>query len=307
MRQIAFIIIILLTCVPTLAQAESLRQQAIIQDDVIRLGDLFNGLDRNEDHVLGTAPQPGKDIVLSARTLQRVAVAMGLSWRPVSTRDSITVKRAATIIEEDIVKSHIRDALLAEGISGNYDLILTSGSSTIILPPSMRGTADVTKLQHDPETGWFSATLAAPSRDEPEVEAHFSGKIERLSEVPVLRDTVRNGMVIGERDIDIITIPSRLLNHDVILRAEDLKGLTPRRMIAAGKPIKEQDVESPRIVERGENVTVIYQNGPLRLTATGKALEYGAKGDIIRVVNNQTSQSIDATVSGKREVTVATF
>ena len=80
-------------------------------------------------------------------------------------------------------------------------------------------------------------------------------------------------------------------------------GLTPRRMIAAGKPVKANDVQAPRIVARGEAVTLIYKAGALNLTARGKALEFGAKGDVIRVVNTQSNRSIDAIVTGDQEVT----
>lgn len=290
------------------AMAVSLKQQSLVQGDVITLGDLFNGLeDSKSGHVLGAAPRPGQDMVLSARTLMRVAKAMDVRWQPASTADVLTVRRAATVIDKDAVSDFIRAALRDEGVDGLYDLSFITGDVEIILPPSFAATADVASVKHNAETGWFEAVLVAPSKANPEIERHFSGKIERLTEVPVLRDVVRAGMIIGARDIQMVTVPSRSLNHDVILNAETLYGLTPRRLLQAGKPVKEQEVEQPRIVERGQNVTMIYQQGPLQLTVLGKALEFGAKGDLIRVVNNQSNRSIDAVVTGEREVTVKVF
>lgn len=289
------------------AYAVSLRQQSVVTDDVIRLGDLFHGLERNEDRVLGAAPRPGSHMTLSARTLQRVAVAMDLPWRPSSTADYLTVTRAATVVSPETIESALRDQL-QNTLQGNlYNILFTGGTPDIILPPNVAEAAEITDLQYNPETHWFEGNLVAPSRENAIIQQRISGKIEALSEIPTLKESLRTGSVIRPNNIHMVTVPTRTLNHDTFLRAEDLYGLTPRRMMTAGTPIKEMDVEQPRIVERGETVTMIYEHNGLRLTASGKALEFGAKGDLIRVVNNQSKQNIDAIVSGPQEVTVKTF
>ena len=64
------------------AKAVDLRQNATIEGSVITLGDIFYNLPGNGDKVLGPAPRPGADMVLNARTLLRVAMALDLPWRP---------------------------------------------------------------------------------------------------------------------------------------------------------------------------------------------------------------------------------
>jgi flagella basal body P-ring formation protein FlgA len=61
--------------------AANLRNIAVIEESVIRAGDVFEGLQYKADTILGPAPQPGKDIVLNARTLLRIAVALDLLSR----------------------------------------------------------------------------------------------------------------------------------------------------------------------------------------------------------------------------------
>lgn len=296
-----------LVLISTQAHALSLRQQSVVTDDVIRLGDLFTGLEHNQDRVLGAAPRPGQQLVLSAKTLQRVAVAMGLAWRPTSVSDTLTISRSATVVSQDTVENAVRSQLQDKLNSAQYNILFTGGAPDIILPPDMPEAAEVTDLQYNPQTRWFEANLVAPSHDNVVVQKRISGKIETLAQIPTLKDTLRTGDVIRPSHIHMVTVPAYSINHDTYLRAEDLYGLTPRRIITAGTPIKEMDVEQPRIVKRGERVTMIYEAGGLRLTASGKAMEFGAKGDIIRVVNNQSNKTIDAVVSGNQEVTVATF
>ena len=100
---------------------------------------------------------------------------------------------------------------------------------------------------------------------------------------------------------------SSRINSGTILSAADLVGMTPRRMVLDGKPIVANDVEAPRIVKRGESVTLNFKSGSLELSAMGKALEHGSKGDLVRVVNNSSNRTIEALVTGEREVTVQTF
>jgi flagella basal body P-ring formation protein FlgA len=58
------------------------------------------------------------------------------------------------------------------------------------------------------------------------------------------------------------------------------------------------------LVARNSTVTIVLQTGYLRLTAQGKAIEDGAKGDTIRVTNLQSKKTIEAVVAGPDFVTV---
>jgi flagella basal body P-ring formation protein FlgA len=246
-------------------------------------------------------------MVLNARTLMRVALAMDLPWRPATSSDYLVVSRAASIVDQDIIDVPLRDALLDKGVSGEYEISYTGGAPEMILPADMPASAEITRIEYNHETNWFEADIAAPSAENPRATAMVTGRIERLMQVPVLKDTMRTGSMIRSDDIEYITMRTRSVNHDVILDRGNLYGMTPRRMIQAGKPIKEQDVEYPRIVSRGDEITMVFKNGPLKLTARGKALESGSKGEIIRVVNGQSNRTLEATISGEREVTVARF
>ena len=52
-----------------------------------------------------------------------------------------------------------------------------------------------------------------------------------------------------------------------------------------GQLIRQTDLTKPEVVARNENVTITYEVPGIVLTMRGKALETGAKGDIINVLN----------------------
>jgi len=284
------------------AMAASLKPISIISDDVLRLGDLFDNIQRNANYVIGPAPQPGQDMTLNARTLYRIAVALDLPWRPSTSYDQITVRRDATIIPYKTIEDTLKEALSNEGVVGRYNISLSNGKPSITLPPTMEQNIIVSGIDFNNRTDYFKATLVSPSTENPIKKITVSGHIERLAQVPVLRNTLKNGDVIGKHDIEMIEVPERKIQHDAIMRPHELVGLTPRRVAYGGKFLLASMLEKPQLVGRGDKVTITFNEGPLILTAKGVALESGAKGDYIRIKNIKSSRTIDATVTAQNQV-----
>ncbi len=290
----------------TRASTVYLKNSAIITDSVIRLGDLFEGLDDEEEaKVLGPAPTPGKDMILNARTLLRVALALDLPWRPTSEADRVILKRAATVINDETLKQAVAKRLKDEGfVNVNFDIQFTTSGNDIILPHDMPPTAEVIDFSFSPNNNWFQVTFAAPSADNPVRKRELTGAVRKIVEVPVLKDNLRNGDVIRASDVEWIQMYAKDIQHDYLLRAENILGMTPRRMVMARSPIREIELESPKLVERGDTIVILFEQGTLRLTAEGRALRGGAKGDYIRVVNNNSSRTVEGIVTGERMITV---
>lgn len=286
------------------ALAASLKPISIITADVITVGDIFNGVKNNADYVIGGAPQPGQDLTLNARTLYRIATAMDLNWRPLSTSDQVVVRREASVVSFDTIEKSLRESLSKKGANGNFNINLNTGKPTMVLPNDLPNRVEVSSITFDPQKDYFQATLVAPSIDNPVQKLSVSGLVERMVKVPVLRANLQNGDVIGLNDIQMIDMPQNKLDHGILLKEEDIIGMTPRRIAYAGKFLQSGALERPQLVGRGDSVSITFTNGPLVLTAKGKALQSGAAGDLVRVTNANSSKTIDAFVTGSNEVIV---
>ena len=58
-------------------------------------------------------------------------------------------------------------------------------------------------------------------------------------------------------------------------------------------------------MQRNETVTLVYQVPGLFLTMRGKALESGAEGDAVSVLNMHSKRTVHGIVSGPGRVTLA--
>ena len=77
-----------------------------------------------------------------------------------------------------------------------------------------------------------------------------------------------------------------------------------KRPLRAGEVIATADVEQPRVILRGDLVTLQYSRPGLMLSARGRALGDGAKGDIVSVLNEQSKRTIQGVVTAAGTVAV---
>ncbi|MDP7142901.1 MAG: flagellar basal body P-ring formation chaperone FlgA [Alphaproteobacteria bacterium] len=309
-----FVVLILIVTIGTFflfagtqsALAATLKSSSLVKSNELTVGDLFDGVPKEKaEYVLGPSPYPGRDMTLNARTLLRVAMTMDLPWRPSSSADQIVVRRAATKIDSQMITDKLITELMDEGIEDEFDITFHSENPEMILPSDLPASFDLSDFRYDRTRGIFETTLRAPSNDRALTELFVSGTVHRVIKVPVLKETARQNKIIRSNDIFWVKMHDENVQHDILLKEEDLVGMTPRRMISAGKPIRANELTQPQIVKRGENVTIMYQYGSITLTAEGKALENGARDDLIRVVNTSSSRPIDVFVSGEGLVTVS--
>ena len=77
-----------------------------------------------------------------------------------------------------------------------------------------------------------------------------------------------------------------------------------RRQLRAGQAIRTADLAKPDLVQRDQNVTLIYEAAGLYLTVRGKALENGTEGDAVNVMNLQSKRTVSGIVIGRGQVAI---
>lgn len=82
-------------------------------------------------------------------------------------------------------------------------------------------------------------------------------------------------------------------------------GLQTRITIFEGRPIQTSLLQPPRLISRNQLVRLSFQRGALRITSDGRALEEGAAGDLVRVMNLESRNTITARVNPDGTVSVA--
>ena len=281
-----------------------LRQSVTVDDNLIKLGDLFIGAGANADVGVAYAPAPGKRAIFDSQWLYRVANAYGLAWRPMSLQDQAVVQRASTVIGRDEIENRILDALSGNGIGPDAQVELTNHAFRVYVAEGANTLIDVEDMVFDPRTRRFTTVIAVSPDGAGTQRFRLAGRIHNVRDVPVLTRRVLPGEVIKASDLETIPARASQMRRDTIVEVEDLIGKSPKRALPQGRAIAMSEVQDPILVPNRGLVTILYQRPRMTLTAKGRAMQDGANGDVIRISNVQSNMVIEAVVVGPHMVTV---
>lgn len=82
-------------------------------------------------------------------------------------------------------------------------------------------------------------------------------------------------------------------------------GMEARVVLYAGRPILPQDLTAPARVRRNEIVPLTFRHSGLSISTSGRALDRGAVGDVIRVMNIGSRATLFGTVMPNGTVDVS--
>jgi flagella basal body P-ring formation protein FlgA len=176
-------------------------------------------------------------------------------------------------------------------------------------PISNRAVSDATmvldEIELPPDGGELRATLRVTLPTGETGRIALRGRAEPALEVAVPRRAVPVGTVLDADDLEHIVLPRRRLPEAARTSEAALVGRTVARRLAAGRPVREEDLRRERLVRKGEPVRVVFRRGGLELILEASALEDGAAGDLVRVLNPNGGRELRGVVVGPREVRVA--
>ena len=201
------------------------------------------------------------------------------------------------------VEAVLSDALSRHVTVGRLQMELDNRAMELRAPAGA-GSLTVENLYFNPAQGRFAAELVVADT-RPTVRLPVSGRAYGVVQVPVLARRIAPGDVIGPGDVDWQDVRADLTGSDIAATDAQLIGMTPRRGVPVSQPVRLRDLQSPRVVDKGSLVTITLATENLTLSAQGKALQDGGKGDVIRVVNTQSNRIVEATVAGPNTVAVA--
>ncbi len=163
----------------------------------------------------------------------------------------------------------------------------------------------VTDMQILTQAQRFHAKLS--STDNPNNILTVSGRLSPLVTIPVLALQRNAGEMIEEADLEYIEVEQSSLGSKAITNPEFIVGKKAKQLIASRTILRPTMLAAPVLVRKGSSVMMQYVTGQMTITNQVRALEDGAMGDTIRVLNTQSNRSLDGVVAGPDLVQTGTF
>lgn len=284
------------------ASAATLRDRLVtLSDPSVRLSDLFAGLD--QDRVIGPAPEPGGRIVVEQAQLVAIARQFSVDWRSASTADRVTIERPGRLFPRGQVLDALRAALLTAGMPPNAE-IETPDVTLPMVPPDDSATPEVAQTSYDAASGRFTAMLSITATGMTPVHARLSGHVQEMIDVQVATRRIAAGEVLAAGDMQVQRLRAGRVRSEPARVPEDAVGLALRHPLSAGAPVLMAELGRPVMTQRGVPVQVQLDMPGLSVTVQGVAMEPGATGETVHVVNPQSRAVMEAQVTGPNRVRV---
>lgn len=115
--------------------------------------------------------------------------------------------------------------------------------------------------------------------------------------VVVAKQGLERGHVISPADVAIKKLNISNTRGNYITNPDEVMGLTVKRRVRDLQPIALNQLDSPVLVERGQRVMMIAEQGGVQAQSVGEAMKKGRKGEMIKVKNESSERVVSAIVA----------
>jgi flagellar basal body P-ring formation protein FlgA len=284
-----------------------LRELVTVTGDVVRIGDLIDNAGEAAGIAVFRSPDLGhtgtvpSDQILSAlRAHDFDRVETGDLTEVVVTRLSRAM--GSKDIEERIVRALSGHRGL--GAPENLKVVLDRDLRPLHFESHATGELAVGRLHVEPRSGRFDVTFDLPeSTVARRMRLRFTGTVTETLETATLLRPLARGEIVRNADVALERRPKSEIAGDP-LSLEQVIGMSVKRAMRPGQPLRAADLARPEVVQRNQTVTIVFEAPGMLLTVRGKALEGGGTGDHIAVLNIQSNRTVQGEVTGPGKVVV---
>ena len=307
----------LLLAAPSVARAQDredtiaapvLRAKVTVEGDVVRIGDMVDNAGTAAQIAIYRSPDLGTTGTLP--TAQVISVLQAHQVIGVDVRDikSVTVTRLARTIDGRDIESQVARAIEHRsglGDAANLALTFDRDVQDLRLDAWNNGELQPVAVRYEPRSGRFDVSFEIGNdSSNTRTRLRFTGVAIEMLDAAVLTRNVERGEVLKASDVVSERRPKAEAGSDAATRAHAV-GSQMRKAVRAGQALRAADLGKPDLVQKDDNVTLIYEASGIYLTARGKAVDTGTEGDTVTVLNLQSKRTISGVVVGRDQVAIS--
>jgi flagellar basal body P-ring formation protein FlgA len=286
-----------------------LKPEATVTGNIVHIGDLIEHAGIVAKVPIFRAPDLGSTGTVSADVVLEAVRAYALVGLDTGDVSEVVVTRASRTIPAKDIEERVAQALSAQYALGpRKDIMVTFDRElrAIQVETTTKGEPRVASLNYDARGGRFDVTLDMPTGATTRGTLRLAGRAASTVEVVTLIRQVERGEILKSADVAVERRPRADIGRDIINNQDHAVGLAARSSLQPGRPLRVADLMRPELVQRNETVTLLYEVPGITLTVRGKAIEGGAEGDVISVLNEQSKRTVQGVVAGPGRVIIST-
>ncbi len=141
-----------------------------------------------------------------------------------------------------------------------------------------------------------NTTVGVSCPDEGGWTIYVSARVDVFGPVLIARQPLPRGTPIGDSDLELVERNLANLPHGYYTDSQAVTDMLAKRTIAATTVITPHMLQAPKLVKRGQRVTLIAESGAMSIRSVGKALSDGKAGDTVSVRAEGSRRVVDGVV-----------
>ena len=126
---------------------------------------------------------------------------------------------------------------------------------------------------------------------------YVTGKVSVLADVLVARESLARGSSVNEDSVELVERDISSLSRGYLNEPSQLEDKVLRRAVSPGMVLTPNMLESPRIIRRGDRVSLEASQGALAVRMQGEAVMDGRRGERIRVRSLSSKKIVEGVVT----------
>lgn len=298
-------------CTPALADQDrpKLKAEATVSSGIVRIGDLVEHAGIIANVPIFRAPDLGATGTVPVEAVVEAVARHQLIGLDTGDASEVTVTRLSRTIPAKAIEDRVARQLAAQyalGPAKDVTVTFDRELTAIQVEPSAKGDPRIAALNYDSRSGRFEVTLDMPTGASTRGALRLAGRAAATAEVVTVARALERGEVIRAADVVVERRPRAEIGRELLRSTDDVVGLAARAQLRPGQLLRGVDLMKPEVVQHNETVTLIYELPGIRLTVRGKAVEGGAEGDTISVLNEQSKRTVQGVVAGPGRVVIRT-
>jgi flagella basal body P-ring formation protein FlgA len=123
--------------------------------------------------------------------------------------------------------------------------------------------------------------------------------------VVILTQPLQRGEIASERHFSVVRKDVSKLHDAYLTQLDSVLNKQVVRTLSAGTVVTLKDFVEPKVIKRGDKVSITAERSGIAIKMSGIAQSDGSRGQIIRVKNQNSERVINATIIGAGEVSVS--
>lgn len=123
-----------------------------------------------------------------------------------------------------------------------------------------------------------------------------------MQNIVVLSNSLPRNARLNLSDLHIELRDINKLHSGYFTKIDEVAGKTLRRSLSSGLTLSPAYISSPKLIKRGQQVTLLAKTGGIMVTMVGKAMSDGAAGERIKVKNINSNRVVEGTITNTGSV-----